>query len=756
MAISGYSPSFPIMGDVKYGGNIANLSDISSNGLLIRFKYSSSVNADNSSTLTLTPQWTIYKKYNQYGDIYFRWDANLAEPLYISVESETTAIAVFNSTNAGYFYSTDLNGSSDGWIDIPGTTPYVVKIPHNADGTKTASINLSWNLRSTNSTVSGEGKKYIGLWYKYYDMPNMSYQNDESITSRKTLEESFSIDLELSIIEPKILTATAFTDETNPTITYSNPNGNNVSALEACISLTGGKDDVAYRAIPKTGTSYTFTLTETEKNTLRVAAKNATTIPVRFYLRSTYSGNRVYYHFITQNFTVANCNPIINNPTVKDIKPETLALTGDANKIVRYESMVEYSFEPVAKKSATITSQYIQCGNKKVSGLNQGVIDDVESNLFVFSATDSRGLTTQATITKTLVSYVKPTCYQTVRAQLSGETSGVVELKVHGNYFNGSFGVVSNTLKLEVRYGPSGGTMGSWQVLSGTPYFNGNTYELETSFTGFDYTQSYVFQCRATDKLNVVQSSQYTAKVLPIFDWSKEDFNFNVPVSLDGKTVLRHTIDTNNTVLSATGGHIYLRPKGTDDTTNEAIIYPDGSVNFTGAVKSGGADILTTAVNSATSTAKTYTDNKFNPLNTTVSSLSTTVSNIKDYITATGTTSMGSNGTWYWTKWNSGKAECYGCRNFGAMAISTYSDGGYYSASSYTQALPSGLFTQRPDFINISVVDMGNSNNYWICKISDTAPSASNTGGFRIHSKGVSSHNAPSSYIGFHVIGRWK
>ena len=55
-----------------------------------------------------------------------------------------------------------------------------------------------------------------------------------------------------------ITSAPNFNDEANPSITYSNPAGSAVTTLQACISLTGSTDDIAYRNITKTGTSYTF------------------------------------------------------------------------------------------------------------------------------------------------------------------------------------------------------------------------------------------------------------------------------------------------------------------------------------------------------------------------------------------------------------------------------------------------------------------------------------------------------------------
>lgn len=453
-----------------------------------------------------------------------------------------------------------------------------VIIPHNPDGTKT--ITITWSQE-------------FGF---RYDGKNLG-----------TISNTFTLDLPpLTPRDAKLLTASSFTDETNPTITYSNPAGDRADALEACISLTGGVDDIAYRAIPKTGSSYTFPLTEAEKNILRAAAANTQTMTVRFYVRTTFGGTRFFSH-LDRTFTVVNCNPVISNATVKDITQETIALTGNADIIVLNESMIEYSYTATATKSATIKSHYIECGDVKVEGMFQGVIDDAQSGLFTFGATDSRGLTTTFPLQKQVVNYVKPTCYQHLRAELAGETGATITLTIDGNYFNGSFGLAANELKLEVRHTQNDGTMGDWVVLTDglIPTFNENTYSLTTTITGFSYSQSYTFQCRATDKLNVVQSAQYTVRVRPIFDWGEDDFNFNVPVNINANTlsmneevILRHTgSTTKNTVLSASGGHIYIRPGGTNDTSSEMRLTAQGNLELKGDIIINGVNIITALEN---------------------------------------------------------------------------------------------------------------------------------------------------------------
>lgn len=557
---------------------IADLRNKNTNKLIdsykIKMTWSSVANIDaNTSALTLTflvyaPEWDDYYEAEAF------WGT--MPPLSVSFDGTNAFTHTFTSADEVLTYG-------GVWETLYTTT---LTIPHNSDGSKTLNYTAVWQ-----ASVEDLG---------YCDTYNPD--NERYSTAKITEDISFSGVIVLDNIprEAKILTASSFTDETNPNITYSNPAGNAATALEACISLTGGVDDIAYRAIPKTGTSYTFPLTEAEKNVLRAAAANTQTMTVRFYVRTTIGSTR-YFSYLDRTFTVVNCNPVISNATVKDITPETIALTGDENIIVLNESMIEYSYTATAMKYATITSHYIECGDVKVEGLLQGVIDDAQSGLFTFGATDSRGLTSTFPVQKQVVNYVKPTCYQHLKAELAGETGATITLTIDGNYFNGSFGLAANELKLEVRHTQNDGTMGDWVDLTSglIPTFNENTYSLTTTITGFSYSQSYTFQCRATDKLNVVQSAQYTVRVRPIFDWGEDDFNFNVPVninaetlSMNGETIIRHSATTNNTVLSASGGHIYIRPGGTTDTSSEMRLTAQGDLELKGDIKINGVSLI--------------------------------------------------------------------------------------------------------------------------------------------------------------------
>ena len=122
-----------------------------------------------------------------------------------------------------------------------------------------------------------------------------------------------------------------------------------------------------------------------------------------------------------------------------------------------------------------------------------------------------------------------------------------------------------------------------------------------------------------------------------------------------------------------------------------------------------------------------------------------------DIVIETGSEAMGTNGTWYWRKWQSGRAECYGCRNFGNMGVST-AWGGLYRSESFSQTLPPGLFVATPEVIDITY--RGANFGGWIAKHEAFAADANTSGGFiLVRPASATISQAP---ISFNVIGRWK
>ena len=237
-----------------------------------------------------------------------------------SIANNTTTIRVYVlawRTNTGY--TTDGNGTC--YVTIDGVNynnswgygdghaitynsdtvlfDQTVTIPHNADGKKTIYVSAYISHARFNSSSQGFN---VALT----DIPRQA-----TLTS-----------------------APNFKDTDNPTISYNNPAGNAVTSLQACISLNGSNADVAYRDISKTGSSYTFNLTQAERNTLLASIPSANNRSVVFIIKSVIGGV-TYYSSKSVTFSIVNANPTITGASYKDVNSTTTAITGNNRKIIQ-------------------------------------------------------------------------------------------------------------------------------------------------------------------------------------------------------------------------------------------------------------------------------------------------------------------------------------------------------------------------------------------------------------------------------------
>lgn len=220
-----------------------------------------------------------------------------------------------------------------------------------------------------------------------------------------------------------ITNAPNFTDTGNPTITYSNSAGNQVTSLQACISLTGSNDDIAYRDISKTGTTYTFNLTTAERNTL-LNATSGKTRTVYFYIKTILAGNTIYTNKAV-TFSVINANPTIGSITYQDTNSTITSITGNNQWIVRNKSILQITLNSLnALKGATLSSAVVNLngndypfsgisGSSKSSvSLNIGTLN-ISSNInATITLTDSRGFSSVYTKEITILDYQDP--YSTI------------------------------------------------------------------------------------------------------------------------------------------------------------------------------------------------------------------------------------------------------------------------------------------------------------------------------------------------------
>ena len=478
---------------------------------------------------------------------------------YYSVGPTTVKI-----NNEQAYYKARVAYSAKTFPAAKGSTNGSIEVKHNNDGSLSIPVSLTTAIYSTSTATQS------GTW------------------TLDTIPRGAAI-----------TSAPNFTDEGNPEVKYTNYVGSVATSLQACIASTDGKTMYAnYRDISKTGSSYTFSLTTAERNALRNATPNSNTMSVKFYIKTIVDGYTVYSS-VAKTLTIANPNPICN-PTIVDTGSLSTQHTGDPNKVINGYNVMKITFGASAVKGATIKSQKVVCGGK--SRTTDGTLDYVTSDTFTFTITDSRGNTTTKVIKKTFINYFKPTVNL---ESINLSSDGVLTANLAGRVWIGNFGAKNNAHTLQYRYRVSGGSWSSWTNMSLTLDTDG-TYSVSETISGLDYRKTYVFQAMMLDTVchaeaSGIKTPERAVSSYPVFDWSAEDFNVNVPFNMNGQTILRHNASANNVVLSSSGGFIYFRPGGTDPGSPEVLITPQGNIQLSGDILINGKSLLTALRNAGIS-----------------------------------------------------------------------------------------------------------------------------------------------------------
>ena len=240
-----------------------------------------------------------------------------------------------------------------------------------------------------------------------------------------------------------------FTDEQNPTITYSNPAGNAVGSLMACISLDGSMDDIAYRDVAKTGSSYTFALTEAERNVLRNATKTSNTRSVYFYLRTIISGT-TYHSVKKRTLSIVNGNPTFTDDKVSyaDVNEGVILTTGNNQHIVQNQSSLTATFgAATGNKGATITEYILELNGvtktATASGsVSFGAVNSSQDVTLYVTAKDSRGNTTTAKRTVTVLAWSPPVVNVTIERLNNYEDETYLKVNASISAVNGKNEIV--------------------------------------------------------------------------------------------------------------------------------------------------------------------------------------------------------------------------------------------------------------------------------------------------------------------------
>lgn len=468
-----------------------------------------------------------------------------------------------------------------------------------------------------------------------------------------------------------------------------------------------------------TKTSVPWTVPTSFYGQIKSAKYGTVTLTCKTYSGSTLVGTKTATFRATAS--EALCKPDVSGSVVS-IDELSKSLTGVTTKLIRYISTARATITATAKNGATIVKRTVN-GKALTSTLD---FEKVETGNFAFAATDSRGYAASKNVSVDFVSYIPLTLTPIVSRVTP--TGDIVTVLVKGNFWEGNFGVVENTLELSVQYKKaSESDFGEIISIDGASISAGG-YSASIDIPKIDYREQYVFRVVAKDATSELTQDVNLSQGIPVFDWGKEDFRFNVPVEVGG------TILSDWCQVDAKGGWSSLSLQKNGVTMSGLTVNPD----------TGNLHILMYYGDSGY--AERYV------LNTPDKAISEDIvyyllstKNVQDYVIA-----QGSSGNWRWRKWNSGVAECW--QRYSYRTVATVAAGNIFYAPQNI-----GGFAYPFEFIAkpTELVSCDGSIGGWYAAANNLPTNTTTETGYYHFFSGLS---RPADYIAMniHEIGRWK
>lgn len=426
------------------------------------------------------------------------YSSSKGDYVYLEFAWSVSATSIENNYKTIYW---ELRGkrSASGYVNAGGFKVVI-------DGETVYSKSTDYRIELRNGTVVASGSKT--LTHKPDGTRSFAVSIQGGIfTYAVNCTGSKTFDLDTIPRQATLTAAPDFTDLQNPTITYSNPAGNAVTALEACISFTGANADIAYRAISKTGSSYTFPLTDAERSVLRNNTIGSQRT-VYFYVRTTI-GNTKYYSVLQKTLYIAESEA--TKPTV------SMSLTRNNGSLpnafsdlyIQGKSKVKVSLSATLKYGATIKS-YSATVDGKVYNSQSFTSDVIQNNGQVWItgyATDSRGFAGNYSNYINVVAYAKPSvqsaaCYRSDGNGKKTGTSTSIWIKAKRSY---STVEGKNTCALQWRWKLASEAWNDashkWSDLLSKTNTTTNEYNSPVSGVVFDLKSSYTVQIKAVDDI---------------------------------------------------------------------------------------------------------------------------------------------------------------------------------------------------------------------------------------------------------------
>lgn len=462
------------------------------------------------------------------------------------------------SPSSGYAYTLTASFVENSTSTTNNTSNITVTAKLKANGTYwstsyNSTLEIYWYDNKTDSLTLKDSITFAGL-SGYYDSKSVS----------STFNVTHKNDGTLSGYAKAVFTKGSTTSRNAP------PSGNvstNTTALTSiarastisCTSPFVG--DVATINISRADNSYTDTLTYTIGSLTGTIATRTSNTTVAFdtsslvndiYTQMGSTNTSVQGTITVQTYNGSGTSLGTNTATFRlyanenDCKPEisfnvittdnqSLTLTGNNTTFIkdRSESQITYTITP--KYGATITNKWVaNYTDLPPSPVTNWVIG---TSNFTMCALDSRNYQTSLTQTLNIINYFNPNV--SVQAYRTSPTGSEIKAKIQGTFFNDTFGSVTNTLTLVVKYRIKGTS--AWTTLrtlventdykiSGNNFWSGTgsvASDITLDNSVFDYQNTYDIAIFYQDAIVDTFESTTVMKGLPVCNWEDELFNVN-------------------------------------------------------------------------------------------------------------------------------------------------------------------------------------------------------------------------------------
>lgn len=402
---------------------------------------------------------------------------------------------------------------------------YSFYIEHDKYGVSPVNASRALDFNLYVAGVLATGTRFVGVGAafpkEFYTLPYMEY-----ITGATSFYNQTSLDNGTATSVPLyVSTTTLLTDN----LTVGTP------TIQLGLSSNGTDMDICSYVTLASGTyRATLTLTTAIQDALYRMSTTSTQMEIYYVLKTTYAGF-VHYSVAKRYFYISDAEPVMYFD-YSDINSVTRALTGNRKAWIKNASLISCTLDIVPKKYATIKSRYVKCGSFQSTSVSNHRINEPNGDYIEIGCIDSRGLSSSQIITPTAVyEYFKPTAIIKC-SNMTGD--GRVQLNFSGTFKNVTFASAENTLKLEYRYKKSSDAdYCDWitiEEITAASVTSLGTYAHSLILEDLDYQETYYYQSRVTDLVNEVLSIEISGVSMPLFDWSEVDFNFNIPVTIQG------------------------------------------------------------------------------------------------------------------------------------------------------------------------------------------------------------------------------